>query len=210
MQSMATIPAALSRAAAEHGSAPAVVDGDTRLSFAGLAARSEEVARALVAAGVEAGDRVAIWAPNSATWIVASFGVYLAGAVLVPINTRYRQAEARHILATAGARLVFTVSDFPEADCVGMLAGINVASLRSTVVLSGPQADGTQGWEAFLRAGAGVAPAAVAAREAGLRDDSESDIVFTSGTTGSPRGAVLAHGANDDGDRGQARELGGA
>ena len=75
-----------------------------RLTFAELLTRRRAAARAFVAAGVQPGDRVAIWAPNSATWIVASFGVYLAGAVLVPLNTRYKGEEAGHVLRTSEAR----------------------------------------------------------------------------------------------------------
>jgi len=79
-----TIPAALRAAASRFGDEEALVDGGERVTSAGLLERSLEAARAFVATGVGPGDRVAIWAPNSATWITASFGVYLAGAVLVP------------------------------------------------------------------------------------------------------------------------------
>ena len=87
---MVTIPVALRAAATRFAAHEAVVDAGARLTFATLASDAEDVARALVAAGVQPGDRVAIWAPNSSRWIVASFGVYLAGAVLVPLNTRYK------------------------------------------------------------------------------------------------------------------------
>ena len=87
-----TIPAALDEAAVRFADHEAIVDGDLRWTFAELHDRAVEVARALIASGIQPGDRVALWAPNSATWIATSFGVYAAGAVLVPFNTRFRGA----------------------------------------------------------------------------------------------------------------------
>ena len=96
------------------------------------------MARALAATGVEPGDRVALWAPNSARWIAASFGVYAAGAVLVPFNTRYRGEEAGHILRTSGARLLLTVTDFLDTDYVELLDGVaGLDALEERIVLSG-------------------------------------------------------------------------
>src|SRR5690242_3461534 len=93
-----TVPSALRAAAADSPDVEAVVDGDLRLSFAALTTRAEEFARALVASGIQPGEAVSIWAPNSATWIVAALGSLAAGAVLVPVNTRYKGAEAHYLL----------------------------------------------------------------------------------------------------------------
>jgi acyl-CoA synthetase (AMP-forming)/AMP-acid ligase II len=191
-----TIPSILRHAADQFGPELAVVDGPTRLTFTELAEQAERTAAGLIGSGVAPGDRVAIWAPNSAAWIVASFGVYLAGAILVPINTRYRRPEAQHVLRTAGARLVFTVGDFPAADFAGMLSGMDGLSLSSVVLLSGADVAGTTSWTEFTDRAPGGAKDLVAARAASLREDSESDIIFTSGTTGAPKGAVLTHGAS--------------
>jgi acyl-CoA synthetase (AMP-forming)/AMP-acid ligase II len=193
---METIPSVLHAAAAEFASDEAVVDGSVRLTFAQLAQSAEDVARSLIATGVDPGDRVALWAPNSAAWVIASLGVYLAGAVLVPISTRYRTPEARHILATSGAKLVLTVDDFAEADCLGMLTEIEDLPLLNPVLMSGRQRASAVDWPTFLGRGAGVDTARVRARQAGLVADSDADIIFTSGTTGAPKGAVLTHGAS--------------
>jgi acyl-CoA synthetase (AMP-forming)/AMP-acid ligase II len=187
----ATIPAALDEAAAQCPGHEAVVDGDVRLSFAELRDEARRVAAALVAAGIEPGDRVALWAPNGAAWIVASFGVYAAGGVLVPLNTRYRGDEAGHILRTSGARLLITVGDFLGADYAAMLDGVEgLDALERTVHLD------TDAWPAFLAAGGTVDAAEVDERIAAIDEDDTSDIIFTSGTTGAPKGAMLTHGAS--------------
>jgi acyl-CoA synthetase (AMP-forming)/AMP-acid ligase II len=194
---MPTIPSTLRRAGRRFGPREAVVDGPERCSYADLLARSERAARAFVAAGVEPGDRVAVWAPNSAVWITASFGVYLAGAILVPLNTRYKGEEAGHVLRTSQAKLLLTVTDFLESDYLDLLVGVpGLGPLRQRVVLSGPPAAGSTSWEAFLDAGAGVDPAHVQQRTAAIQPDDVSDIIFTSGTTGAPKGAMLTHGAS--------------
>src|SRR5688572_10740981 len=147
-----TIPAALDEAATRFPDHEFVVDGDFRLTFREVRAQAIEIARALVASGVEPGDRVAIWAPNSATWIVASFGVYAAGGVLVPLNTRYRGEEAGHILRTAGARLLLTVGDFLGTSYVELLDGVQgLDALEETIVLDG------DGMAKFLERGDDVA-----------------------------------------------------
>ena len=97
--------ARLVRAAAErHGDRPAIVDGDETLSFARLAGEVSLAARALLAAGIARGDRVALWAPNGWRWIVAALAVHSTGAALVPINTRFKGEEAAYVLAKSSAR----------------------------------------------------------------------------------------------------------
>jgi acyl-CoA synthetase (AMP-forming)/AMP-acid ligase II len=190
-----TVPAAVRRAARLWPDEDAVVDGGHRISWAELADRMTRAARAFAASGVGPGDRVAIWAPNSLDWITVANGVYAAGGVLVPVNTRFKGQEAAHVLRTSGARLLLTVTDFLGADYTGMLAGDQelTASLE-TVVLSGPPGGATS-WDDFLDRGDGgvghPGPAEVA-----LGPDDTSDIIFTSGTTGAPKGAVLTHGAS--------------
>ena len=83
---------------------------------------STDAARALLASGIERGDRVAVWAPNSLEWIVAALGVTTAGGVLVPVNTRFRGAEAAYVLARSGARVLFTVRGFLDTDYPALLA----------------------------------------------------------------------------------------
>ena len=142
-----TIPGALLEAARQFPDHEAVVDTSQRLTFDDLARGAEEVARALIASGIEPGDRVAIWAPNSVRWVVASFGVYCAGAVLVPFNTRYRGEEAGHVLRTSGAKLLLTVTDFLGVSYPALLDGIEgLESLSEIVILDGPRRKGCRTW----------------------------------------------------------------
>ena len=90
----------------------ALVDGDVRWTFPELRDQIRASARALMASGIEPGDRVAVWAPNIWEWVVAGLGVHLAGGVLVPVNTRFKGREADFILQKSGARILFTVTDF--------------------------------------------------------------------------------------------------
>ena len=178
MTELKTIPAALRRAADDFPDHDAVVDGDVRWTFRDLLAEAERVAGGLQALGVAKGDRVALWAPNSASWIAASFGAYLAGAVLVPINTRYKGDEAGHVLRTSGARTLLTVGRFLDADYLAMLEDVDgLDALQDRIVLDGWVPEGT------------YEPVAI-------HGDDPSDIIFTSGTTGAPKGAVLGHRAS--------------
>jgi acyl-CoA synthetase (AMP-forming)/AMP-acid ligase II len=169
-----TIPAVLARAVERFGADEALVTPDVRLTFAELAARVETAMGCLQRRGIEPGDRVAIWAPNSPEWAVAALAIHSIGAVLVPLNTRFKGAEARYVLQTAGVRLLLTVRDFLGTDYVELLGpvdGLDVVDL--TAVLDG----GDPG------------------RPADVGPDDLSEIMFTSGTTGAPKGAMLRHGA---------------
>jgi HIP---CoA ligase len=192
-----TVAGVVERAAAEFGDAEALVDGDLRLSFTELAARIDDAARALLATGVERGDRVAVWAPNAAEWVFAALGAHRAGAAVVPLNTRFKAAEARDILERSGARLLFTVTNFLDTDYVALLdAGDGRPStLEEVVVLRGDAPASTTAWPAFLDRAASVPEADSAARAESITGDDVCDILFTSGTTGRPKGAMLGHAA---------------
>jgi acyl-CoA synthetase (AMP-forming)/AMP-acid ligase II len=131
----ASVPALVRDAAERHGTAEAVVDlaGDepVRLDWPNCAAGSTTWPRALIAAGVEPGDRVAIWAPNCWEWVVALLGLQSAGAVLVPLNTRYKGAEAADILARSRARLLFTVEGFLGNDYVACSTATTLPDTRA-------------------------------------------------------------------------------
>jgi HIP---CoA ligase len=185
-----TIGEVVRRAADRFGDAEAFVDGDIRRSFRELADEVEQAARAFVASGIEPGDRVAIWAPNCHEWAVAELGLHTAGAVLVPLNTRFKGREAGYVLGTSRARMLFTVTDFLDTDYVALLDGMEgLASVEETVILRGTVPSGCTAWTEFLARGDGV--------EVDVSVDGEdtSDILFTSGTTGSPKGAMLRHAA---------------
>jgi acyl-CoA synthetase (AMP-forming)/AMP-acid ligase II len=193
--SPATIPAAVARAAERFGSVEAMVDGEERWTFAELADRVDQAARALVASGVEPGDRLSIWAPNIAEWAVAELGLHAVGAVLVPLSTRLKGPEAADIMRRAGVSRLFTVTDFLDTDYVELLADLDLPDLAETVVLRGRVPDGAVAWADVLARAPGVDADAVAARSAAIGPDDTSDILFTSGTTGAPKGAMLRHGA---------------
>ena len=117
-----SIPHAVRLAARRHPRLEALVDGDLRLTFAQLEQAMLASVRAMMAIGVLPGDRVAVWAPNSARWVLAALGVLGAGGVLVPINTRFKGEEAAYVLERSGARNLVVVTDFLGQDYLGMLA----------------------------------------------------------------------------------------
>jgi acyl-CoA synthetase (AMP-forming)/AMP-acid ligase II len=189
-----TIPALARSAAERFGDKEAVVDGDARLSFADLEAEADRAGRAFMGAGIERGDRVAIWSPNIHEWIVALLGLQAAGGVVVPVNTRYKGAEAAYLLQASRARVLVTVNGFLGNDYVTMLEGHDLPHLEHTVVLRGDAPAGTLTGQEFLALGDAVPQADLDARLATLGPDDTSDIIFTSGTTGNPKGVVCTHG----------------
>jgi len=197
-----TIPGLL-RAAAERAPEDEVVvdrsvEPAVRLTYAELLARVDELAAVLIARGIERGDRVAIWAPNCWEWIVALLGLQSAGAVLVPLNTRYKGIEAADILRRSNARLLFTVEGFLGNDYVSMLRDPAVGELpelEGIVLLrdAGSRPEGVPTLDELVAAGPAVTAEQVDARVAELSGDDLSDLLFTSGTTGQPKGVMLSH-----------------
>ncbi len=155
-------------AADRFGDAEAVVDGPLRLTFAQVVERIRCAAGAFASLGIGEGDRVAVWAPNCAEWIIAAFGLLTAGGVLVPVNTRFKAEEAGDIIARSGVKAVLAQKGFLGQDYTAP-AGIPVIDLKSDFLASGAP---------FRRS---------------VNGSDIADIIFTSGTTGRPKGAMMNH-----------------
>jgi len=190
-----TLPQLIQQAAGLYGDKVAITDGEVELSYSQLEAARVGSARAALAAGLKKGDRFAIWAPNIYQWIIAAIGAQSIGAVLVPLNTRLKGAEAAYILRASGAKILFTVSDFLDVSYPELLAGQELPELEQIVMLSGEAAD-CASWDEFLAAGQGVETEAVTVAAAAIGPDDTLDILFTSGTTGKPKGVISCHGQN--------------
>ena len=196
-----TIPGVLARAAAGFGAAAAIEDGQVRLSFAELESATLEAAAGFLAAGIRHGDRVAIWAPNRVEWIVAAIGAQSVGGVIIPLNTRLKGREAADILRRGQVRLLFTMGEFLGTRYPALIAGEDLPDLERVVLFdAGSELPGVDpsasAWTSFLAAGRSVQRDAVLRRRAALRGTDLADIMFTSGTTGRPKGVMAAHEQN--------------
>ena len=192
-----TIPEMIDDVTTRFADREALVDGDVRLTFAQLGERLDESAGAHIAWGINAGDRFAVWAPNMWEWPITALGGHRAGGVLVPINTRFKGREAAYILAKSKARILFTVTDFLDTDYVSLLRATaeELPALERIVVLRGKVPEDCVSLADFLARAADVDTAARRARAASITGDDLCHILFTSGTTGSPKGAMLVHKA---------------
>jgi fatty-acyl-CoA synthase len=186
-----TIGDGLHRMAAVHGGSDALVDVPTgrRWTYAQLDADTDDVALGLIAAGVAKGDRVGIWAPNCAEWVLLQYGSAKAGAILVNINPAYRSHELGYVLKQAGISVLVSAEGFKTSDYRAMIEEVrgDLTELRQVIYI------GTAGWNALVAAGRSAGRAALGERGATLRFDDPINIQYTSGTTGFPKGATLSH-----------------
>ena len=183
----------LSDAATQWGDRTAIVDVDRTLTYSELAADAHKVSAALLRRGVETGDVVAIWAPNSWRWVAFALGAQMAGAAIVPMNTRYRGREASHIMRATRPKALFVHQGFLDNDYLGMLRSEGIgAEMVSTIVTAGDEAECP--WDDFVDDGG--SDSGVASRLSSLRGSTISDVMFTSGTTGPPKGVITTHSQN--------------
>ena len=180
----------LSSHAEAIGDAEAAIDGDVRWDYATLSRRVDTVARALIANGVERGDRVATMAPSSIDFWVQYLAAVSIGAVWMGLNPRYRIPEYAYLLGDAAPRIVLCLADYEGRDYHADLRAAGPAVPRFV-----PFGDGEAAFEAFVAEGTGVSDAALAARRAAVDPEDIAVIVYTSGTTGKPKGAMLSHRA---------------
>ncbi len=187
-----TIPAALDRLARQFPDHDALITDERSFTSAALRDEVYQAAAALIALGVRAGDRVAIWSPNTWHWVVACLAIHHAGAAMVPLNTRYTAGEAGDILARTNAPVLFAMGQFLGTDRVAGLDRGALPALRHIVRVPIEAAEtGVGTWDDFIAGGTGTD--AVAARAAAVAPDDVSDILFTSGTTGRSKGVLCAH-----------------
>jgi fatty-acyl-CoA synthase len=178
----------------DHDALVSVHQG-TRQTYAEFHAAVEEVARGLVAVGIEPGDRVGIWSPNNAEWATLQYATAKVGAILVNVNPAYRTSELAYALGQSGVSTLVLARGFRQADYVAMVEAVagETPALASLVVLGGDPPAGAMSWDDLRAAGGGVAPDTLRAREALLQFDDPINIQYTSGTTGFPKGATLSH-----------------
>jgi fatty-acyl-CoA synthase len=166
-----------------------VVHQGVRLTYAEFDAEVDRLARGLLALGLEKGDRVGIWSPNCAEWVLVQYATARVGVVLVNINPAYRTHEVEYALRQSGCRMLVAATDFKTSDYRAMIDEVrpSLPALERVVYL------GTGDWAAVLEGGADVPASAVAERAATLAFDDAINIQYTSGTTGFPKGATLSH-----------------
>src|SRR3954447_16572498 len=186
-----TIGENLERAVARFPQREALVvrHQDVRLTYAELNGQVDRLARALIAAGLETGDRLGIWAPNCAEWVLAQFASAKVGAILVNVNPAYRTLELEYALDHSGCRMLIAAREFKESDYVAMVEEVRprLEQLERVVHLDSPD------WEELLVGAGRATEEELRGRAASLEFDAPVNIQYTSGTTGFPKGATLSH-----------------
>jgi len=186
-----TIGDNLRRIASQFGDSEVVVDvpSGRRWTYRQFDADTDALARGLLAAGIKARDRVGIWSPNCAEWVLLQFATAKIGAILVNINPAYRSHELEFVLRQSGVRLLVSAESFKTSDYRAMVGevGDSLDSLERVIFLGTPE------WDELFATGQSVGGDALEAREAQLAFDDPINIQYTSGTTGFPKGATLSH-----------------
>ena len=186
-----TIGANFERTAAAHPHVDALVEVATgrRWTYSELDDEINTVARGVMAAGLAAGDRIGIWAPNCAEWVLVQFAAAKIGAILVNINPAYRTHELAYVLEQSGLSMLVSATSFKSSDYAAMVAEVRpeASALQQVVFL------GTADWDRLRESAAQISVEQLVARQAGLSNTDPINIQYTSGTTGFPKGATLSH-----------------
>jgi fatty-acyl-CoA synthase len=174
-----------------HGDREALVDrpAGRRWTYSELAAEVDVLALGLLELGIRKGDRVGIWSPNRAEWVITQYATARIGAILVTINPAYRAHEVEYVLNQAGIRLLVAAATHKSSDYAAMIADVRprCAKLEHVALLGGPD------WDALLDSGRRAAPSVLDDIAGTLSADDPINIQYTSGTTGFPKGATLSH-----------------
>ena len=185
-----TIPQNLARTVAAHGDRDALVavEQGLRYTYAGFAAEVDRAARGLMAIGVATGDRVGIWSPNYAEWVLIQYATARIGAILVTINPAYRSSELEYVLDQSQISVLVAVESFLTSDYRSMIEDVwDRVPAERVVYLH------TSDWAELLEAAGAVPVEQLEERTARLQPDDPINIQYTSGTTGFPKGATLSH-----------------
>lgn len=203
-----TMYGALSRQVASHPDREAVIFQDRRLTYAGLKAEVDRTAAALLASGVTPGERVALLSTSRLEYWTHYLATAATGAIWLGLGTRNSFEELRHVIADAEPCLLFGVDRFEGRDYRADLAALAKApSVRELVILGEPGEAGL-GYDAWLARAADASPDGVARAAAAVRPMDPALIVYTSGTTGAPKGAMLSHHGLVTGNRAQKSRFG--
>jgi len=192
-----TIGECLDRITVACGERDALISCHQRLryTYSELHREAERIACGLLALGVEPGDRVGIWSPNCAEWLIAQYALAKVGAITVNINPAYRLRELEYALQQSGVSVLIAARRFRDGDYVAMLNELapKLPSLRTVVYLGPDREQGGITWHDLAVQGESVAESRLRERESALQFDDSINIQYTSGTTGAPKGATLSH-----------------